>query len=234
MRFAKDIVPNIDELPTRQRSSFREIEDELFWEYYELCKNYSMVHVTAFYNVYQTFNYLAKNGIRGNAVECGCFLGGIAKFMGLLRKRLGLSDMEIILFDTFEGPPVGSTDSVWGTRIETPYLLPNYRELVPASIKEVVGSLEGYRFVVGLVEDTIPKTDTGDLAVLRLDTDFYPSTKIEFEILYPRLVKGGAIIVDDYGLFQGSRTATDEYFASITNPPLMNRIDVGVWAGVKP
>src|SRR6516164_979093 len=98
MRLVRDIVPNIDELPTRQRSAYPEIEDELFWEYYHSCKDYSMVYVTGFYNIYQTFNYIAKNGIRGNAVECGCFLGGIAQFMGLLRKRFSLSHMEIILF----------------------------------------------------------------------------------------------------------------------------------------
>jgi hypothetical protein len=42
------------------------------------------------------------------------------------------------------------------------------------------------------------------------------------------------LIVDDYGLFQGSRRATDEYLAQLEKPPLLNRIDVGVWAGVKP
>jgi hypothetical protein len=234
MRFARDLVPGIDDIPTRQRASFPEIEDVTFWSYYNQCKDYSLVHVTGFYNVYQTLNYVARNRIVGNAVECGCFLGGIAKFMGLLRRHLGLGSMEIILFDTFEGPPVGSTDMMFGTKIETPVALPKYRELVPATINEVVGSLDGYRFVEGLVEDTLPKTETGDLAVLRLDTDFYSSTKMELEILYPRLVSGGALIIDDYGLFQGARRATDEYFSASSNPPLLNRIDVGVWAGVKP
>jgi O-methyltransferase len=47
---------------------------------------------------------------------------------------------------------------------------------------------------------------------LRLDTDFYSSTKIELEILYPRLVKGGVLIIDDYGSWEGSKRAVDEYF----------------------
>lgn len=72
------------------------------------------------------------------------------------------------------------------------------------------------------------------MALLRLDTDFYSSTKIELEVLYPQLCPGGVLIVDDYGLFQGARKATDEYFAAADRKPLLNRIDVGVWAGVKP
>jgi TIR domain/Macrocin-O-methyltransferase (TylF) len=55
----------------------------------------------------------------------------------------------------------------------------------------------------------------------------------EHEVLYPRLVSGEALIIDDYGMFQGSRRATDEYFAKLDKPPLLNRIDVSVWAGVK-
>ena len=67
-----------------------------------------------------------------------------------------------------------------------------------------------------------------------LDTDYYESTAAEFQALYPRLAPGGVLIVDDYGMFDGSRRATDEYFATLSRPPLLNRIDVAVWAGVKP
>ena len=155
-------------------------------------------------------------------------------FMGLLRERLELRDMEIILFDTFEGAPAGSTDVVLGTPFVEPCVLPSYSEAVPAVIATVVGSTDGYRMVEGLVEDTLRKTETGDLALLRLDTDYYASTAIEFEVLFPRLASGGVLIVDDYGMFQGSRRATDEYLARLHKPPLLNRIDVGVWAGIKP
>lgn len=47
---------------------------------------------------------------------------------------------------------------------------------------------------------------------MRLDTDFYSSTKIELEILVPRMVAGGILIVDDYGAWAGSKQAVDEYF----------------------
>jgi O-methyltransferase len=234
MKLARDVAPHIDELPTRRRESFPEIDDATFWAFYERCKDYSLVHVAGFYNVFQSFHYLAANRIAGNAVECGCFLGGIAMFMGLLREELALTGMEIILFDTFRGAPVGSTDVVLGTPFVEPRELPSYRDAVPATIAQVVGSVDRYRFVEGLVEVTLRETQTGDLALLRLDTDYYSSTAAEFEVLYPRLVSGGVLIVDDYGMFQGSRRATNEYFARLDRPPLLNRIDTAVWAGVKP
>lgn len=234
MIFARDLVATIDRMKSRRRNYFPEIEDKPFWSFYELSKNYSLLQIPAFYNLYQSFDYLAKNRIAGNAVECGCFLGGVAIFMGLLRRHFRLDQMEIILFDTFEGPPVGSKDRYLGKIIDTVSLLPNYRKTTPQNIQRVVGGLDGYRFVEGLVEDTLHVTDTGNLALLRLDTDFYSSTIAELRILYPRLTRGGALIIDDYGLFQGARRATDEYFAAQPEPPLLNRIDQGVWAGVKP
>ena len=84
------------------------------------------------------------------------------------------------------------------------------------------------------METTLPTLDIRVIALLRLDTDFYTSTKAEPEHLYGRLVRGGVLIVDDYGIFQGSRRAPDEYLARLSSPPLFNRIDSGVWAGVKP
>ena len=86
----------------------------------------------------------------------------------------------------------------------------------------------------GFVEDTLPRFAPGQLCLLRLDTDFYNSTKLEFEILYKHLVRGGVLIIDDYGLFAGARKATDEYCSRLDQPPLLNRIDLGIWAGVKP
>lgn len=233
-RRARDLMPGIDAVPTRRRDSFPEIEDETFWRFYEASKDFSLLHVTGFYNVWQSMGHLAANRIPGAFVECGCFLGGVAIFAGLCRRHLGLDGMEIILFDTFEGPPVGSSDMMFGQKIETPAKLPDYRRTVEENIASILGDAAGYRFVEGLVEDTLPVAETGEIALLRLDTDFYSSTKAEFEILYPRLAPGGVLIVDDYGSFQGSRRATDEYLAGLARKPLLNRIDSGVWAGLKP
>ena len=231
---ATDVAAHIDSLSTRRREGYPEIKDPLFWAFFDRCRAYSLVHIPGFYNVYRSMQYLATNKIAGNLVECGCFLGGMAMFLGLLRSELRLGHKDIFLFDTFIGAPVGSTDVVGGQTFTEPEELPRFRDTTARAIHEVVGSLQGYRFVEGLVEETLPTIDTGELALLRLDTDYYSSTRVELEVLYPRLVAGGVLIIDDYGMFEGARRATDEYFSSTYAVPMLNRIDGSVWAGIKP
>ena len=79
--------------------------------------------------------------------------------------------------------------------------------------------------VKGKVEDTIPGTLPGLLALLRLDTDWYESTKHELQFLYPLLHESGVLILDDYGYWDGARKAVDEYFEAFPNPPFLHRID---------
>ena len=90
-------------------------------------------------------------------------------------------------------------------------------------------------FVKGKVEETIPGTlPPGPISILRLDTDWYESTRHELVHLFPRLSPGGVLIVDDYGMWQGARQATDEYVANERVKILLNRLDVwGVVIGVK-
>jgi hypothetical protein len=88
--------------------------------------------------------------------------------------------------------------------------------------------------VQGLVQDTIPAHAPDCIALLRLDTDLYDSTLHELEHLYPRLTRGGVLIVDDYGKLSGATKAVDEYFAAFAHPPLLQRIDVQGRMAVKP
>ena len=64
-----------------------------------------------------------------------------------------------------------------------------------------------------------------EIALLRLDTDWYASTTHELVHLYPRLALNGVLIVDDYGHWQGMRRAVDEYFAKMPSPPPLREID---------
>ena len=88
-------------------------------------------------------------------------------------------------------------------------------ESVKKNISEYT-NLKNIKFIIGPVEKSLllEKNLPKKISVLRLDTDWYASTKIELEILYPRLVRGGVLIIDDYGHWQGARKATDEYFFS--------------------
>ena len=76
----------------------------------------------------------------------------------------------------------------------------------------------------------IPSNLPESISVLRLDTDWYESTRKELQILYPRLGVGGVLIIDDYGYWDGCRKAVHEYFASNRlhiNPHVID--STGVW-----
>ncbi|MFZ0495630.1 MAG: TylF/MycF/NovP-related O-methyltransferase [Methylocella sp.] len=233
MQYITDLIANIEEYPTRWPASFPELRNEQgFWQLYEKVRPYSMVHATGFYNAYESINYLKEANIEGAIVECGCFLGGMTAFMALVRNELRLAH-PIYAFDTFEGFPEGSTDSFLGTPVGGPQYA-NFREAVQENILKVVGSLDRINLVQGRVEVTIPAMPLENIALLRLDTDHYDSTIVELKHYYPRMALGGVLIVDDYGLYDGSRKATDEFLATLQRRPLLNRIDHAIWAGVKP
>jgi hypothetical protein len=102
---------------------------------------------------------------------------------------------------------------------------------VQADIDSVQANLKltGYpkdllQFIAGRVEDTIPETMPDAIALLRLDTDWYESTRHELEHLFQRLSPGGVLIVDDYHYWRGSRQAVDEYFELRGKSPLFSRL----------
>jgi O-methyltransferase len=109
-------------------------------------------------------------------------------------------------------------------------------------LEEVMANVAGsgvpadrFVFVKGKVEETIPGTmPAGAISILRLDTDWYESTRHELVHLFPRLSSGGVLIVDDYGFWRGSREACDEYFRETGTKILLSRVDrVGTVVGVK-
>ena len=89
-------------------------------------------------------------------------------------------------------------------------------------------------YVKGPVEDSLPNHAPPAIALLWLDTDWYESTRHELEHLYPRLVSGGVLIIDDYGHFRGARKAVDEYFARNKEKILFQRVDYTARMAIKP
>ena len=87
--------------------------------------------------------------------------------------------------------------------------------------------LEEVRFIKGDVCQSLRSNENlpAKISVLRLDTDWYESTKSELEILYPKLTNRGVLIIDDYGYWEGARKAVDEYFSTKDYQPLFNVID---------
>ena len=88
--------------------------------------------------------------------------------------------------------------------------------------------------IKGMVEQTIPHDAPDQIALLRLDTDWYESTAHELKHLYPRLANRGIMIIDDYGHWQGARMAVDEFIQAQDFKPFLHRIDYTGRLIVKP
>jgi hypothetical protein len=155
----------------------------------------------------------------------------------LTYKRLGRTDVDLYLYDTYEGMSAPTDADVDANTGESAARLLNsaskdelvwcYSALdeVKANVARTGYPMERVRFIKGKVEQTIPAVLPEQIAVLRLDTDFYESTRHELRHLYPRLVHGGVLIIDDYGHWAGARKAVDEYIAEEGIRLLLNRID---------
>ena len=186
-------------------------------------------------------DYLERNKIEGDFVECGVWKGGSCMAMAKKLLKNDSNKRKIWLFDTFEGmTEPDENDIEVETGIKGKELLVNasrnsekYNMWAYAPLNEVKNNMikTGYpidniKYIIGKVEDTLKGDDIPEkVSLLRLDTDWYESTKIELEILFPRLVKGGVLIIDDYGHFEGARKAVDEYFSQLSDNYFMHRID---------
>lgn len=170
--------------------------------------------------------------ISGSLVECGVYKGGQIMAMIEVLKAYGV-ERPIYLYDTFEGmskPEECDISTHFGgcnalKEYETTKPTDESHFWVRCTLDNVKANVAktGYNpdlihYVKGKVEDTIPNTIPDQIAVLRLDTDWYSSTKHELEHLYPLLNSGGYLMLDDYGHWQGARKAADEYI--ITHPEI--------------
>ena len=225
---------------------FKDIEPD-FLALYERCKPFTMTSLERLYSLHKCAEYIAAAGIAGDLAECGVWRGGSCMLMALGLIRADDTGRHIYMYDTFEGHPRPDPDKdvdLWGNRG-----LDEWRrqeeagtlgEWGVASLAEVRGNLlsTGYPaerliFVQGMVETTVPGNTPANLALLRLDTDWYESTRVALQHLYPKLAEGGVLIIDDYGHYRGQRQAVDEYFAEIGEKPLLHRIDYSCRVMVK-
>jgi O-methyltransferase len=199
------------------------------------------------HSLVQAVRHVCSAGIEGPIVECGVWRGGSMMAAALTLLQCGDRSRDIYLFDTFAGMTAPTAHDVDLQGQAADALLSKERRDDPASAwcyateEDVRSGLEstGYpmervHFVKGKVEDTIPGRAPDRIAILRLDTDWYESTRHELEHLYPRLLTGGVLLIDDYGHWEGCRKAVDEYFSSRGVHVLLNRIDYSGRVAIKP
>jgi hypothetical protein len=188
--------------------------------------------------------YLVGTGVPGAFAECGVWRGGSMMTVARTLLELGEADRDLYLFDTFEGMTEPTDRDVMYTGGTAAAVLSQSEKTARvwaiAPLERVRAALEttGYprertHFVKGKVEDTLPERAPETLALLRLDTDWYESTRHELICLFPKLSPGGVLIIDDYGHWRGAREAVDEYVAETGISILLNRIDYTARIGVK-
>lgn len=152
---------------------------------------------------------------RGCIVECGVWRGGMAA--GICEVLPG---RRVYLFDSFEGlPPAKDIDGEaaldWQSRKGESTYFDNCRaEQHFARQAMGMSSAGSVHFRAGWFSDTVPNFAPAEpIAVLRLDGDWYDSTMICLESLYPRVMDGGLIIVDDYYAWDGCARAVHDYLS---------------------
>lgn len=218
---------------------FRQDEAEIFRQ----VRPWTMTSPDRIYALIQAVRYLSANDIAGAIVECGVWKGG--SMAAVARTLLQMQDVsrELYLFDTFEGmtePTMKDVDHTGKKASQVLLEIPGDKcdDAPLEQVKEVLFATgypkERIHFVQGRVEETIPISAPHTVSLLRLDTDWYDSTRHELVHLFPRLSKSGVIILDDYGHWQGARQACDEYFAQNRIPILLNRVDYSGRIALKP
>ncbi len=199
---------------------------------------FTMTSPERIFSLMESVKYIHRHRIEGDIVECGVWKGG--SMLAAAETLVSLQDTSrrLYLYDTFEGMSEPTADDVNYRGEGASSLLDQDKDknhnLVWAystldTVKQTM-HLSRYpadkiEYVVGKVEDTLPVTVPERIALLRLDTDWYESTKCELELLFPRLQPGGVLIIDDYGFWQGARKAVDEYLSENNIRILLNRID---------
>jgi O-methyltransferase len=218
--------------------------DEEFRQVYEACRDYTMTSMSRMYALHQAVRHVLDRGVPGDLVECGVWRGGSSMVMAKALAAAGDADRRLYLYDTYEGMSEPTERDLDPSGRSAEELLRAHDKDDPiwaeASLEEVRHNLMTcgldpgrVEFVKGKVEETIPATLPSKIALLRLDTDWYESTRHELDHMYPLLVPGGVLVIDDYGHWQGARTAVDEYFAEHRPDMLLNRIDYTGRIGVK-
>jgi len=198
---------------------------------------YTMVGYKRLSNVYELVKKIRKDKIEGDFVECGVWKGGCSAVMGFVAEK-ERGGRKTWLFDSFEGLPeptkedgkvaIEYSGDKSGGRLNT--------------IKKCVGPMEDVRKIFfeilkikpenvvikkGWFQDTLPveKEKIGKISILRLDGDWYESTRCCLENLYKNVIIGGYIVIDDYGHWEGARKALDEFFIKEGIKSKMIKID---------
>ena len=217
--------------------------DKKIWEN---VKPFTMTSPESIKVLIDAVKYVIDNKVEGVFVECGIWKGGSAMAMILALKELGVVNKDIYLYDTFSGMVAPSDIDVsnqWGSAkkiFSLRKITNNTSTWCLAPLNEVKKNLAttlypdtNIHLIKGDVEKTIPAILPKKISLLRLDTDWYKSTKHELKHLFPLLSKNAVLIIDDYGCWEGAKKAIDEYISENNLCLFLSRIDSSVRVLIK-
>lgn len=221
----------------------------LFDKYFSICSRESLnVSRERFVSLYQSVNYIYQNKIEGDFVECGVFRGGSSMMIAYCMNEFQKSNInkKLWMYDTYEGMTEANKFDVNILGEKAIHVLNKTKknnnnkdiwaystlETVKKNMQKTNIKEDQYCFVKGPVEKTLRTIRPKKISLLRLDTDFYSSTKAELENLYDLVEKNGIIIIDDYGHWEGCKKAVDDFFRLKKNI-FFQHIDYSAIIGIK-
>lgn len=233
--FGKTVFGNAWQSPSRARADDLTDADR---EILRKIDGYSMTSLERKAAVISAVRHLVRGGIQGCIVECGVWRGGSCMAAALTLLQELTSDRDLYLFDTFEGmTPPTDLDRTSNGKLAKQHLDEDKKRKgwtwAIAGLDDVRQNMastgypaERIHYIKGPVEETIPiQSPPAPIALLRLDTDWYASTRHELIHLFPLLAPGGILIIDDYGHWAGARKAVDEFLAEQPDRYYLHRID---------
>lgn len=207
---------------------------------------YTVSSIARMHALYESVQRIVKTGTPGDLVECGVWRGGSMMLAAETLSRCGDTSRKIYLYDTFRGMSEPSDNDVtfYGFSARTKWdwnKTGKYNRWFYAPVSEVRQNMEKtsypagqFVYAPGDLLEPLPQEPPSRISLLRVDVDFYQATRRALELFYPRLVKGGILLMDDYGHWQGARKAGDEFFAAFgTRAPAFRRIDYSGVMAVK-
>lgn len=256
-KFFKDKLSKMHFFRTNESRIFESMQDiTVARKLIKQIRPYTMLSETRLVSLYTQVKHCELNNIKGGYMECGVWKGGAVGLMALTNQLYSANRRHLYLFDAFDDicPPdpkldgdqaiqdtlkYSNTEDIKNIKSETFKPIKGFYDALGGKgtlsqnrkllISQIKYGEEYVHFYKGWFKNTMPKaySRVNNLAILRIDADWYASVSICLQYFYPKVVNGGFIIVDDYGYYAGCTKAVNEYFLKHNIRLYANRVDAG-------
>ena len=246
------IIAKIFGIEVKRVLTSPKIKDDVFQSILYKVKDHTFLREEGLHSLFRQMKFIELTDKKGCIVECGVWKGGVASLLAGTNLEFSNEMRTIHLFDAFDD--ICAPSKIDGERAnqEAEKFLPlktEYNKIAPLKgfydehgghgtikgcmnlmIKNLKYREDFIQFHKGWFQDTIPSISDNiqDIVLLHIDADWYESTKICLEYLYPKVIKGGFIIVDDYGTYEGCKNAVDEFIQKLGKPIFLNEVDESI------